>query len=52
MDKGHSVKALLIYPGFPGCPFNFEYYDLTLLDGERKVSLLLQSSVKGEILCR
>jgi len=23
MDKGHSVKALLNYPEFPGCPFNF-----------------------------
>jgi len=21
MDKGHSVKAFLIYPEFPGCPF-------------------------------
>jgi hypothetical protein len=42
MDKGHSVKALLIYPEFPGCPFNRDFYDLTLLYGEGKVSLLLQ----------
>jgi hypothetical protein len=42
MDQGHSVKALLIYPEFPGCPLNCEFYDLTLLYGEGKVSLLLQ----------
>src|SRR3989338_3474069 len=34
MDKGHSVKALLIYPEFPGCPLNYEFCDLTLLYGE------------------
>jgi hypothetical protein len=41
MDREHSVKALLIYPEFPGSPFNCEFYDLTLLYGEGRVSLLL-----------
>jgi|GEM_PF-1958739 len=42
MDNGPSAKALLIYPEFPGCPFNCEFCDITLLWGEGKVSLLLQ----------
>jgi len=42
MDKGHPVKAFLLYPVFPGRPFNCEFYDLTLLYGEEKVSLLFQ----------
>jgi hypothetical protein len=53
MDKGHSVKALIIYPEFPGCRFNCEFYDLTLLYGEGKVLLFLQlRRTKGDILCR
>ena len=30
------MKALLIYPEFPGCPFNCEFYDLTLFYRERE----------------
>jgi hypothetical protein len=29
-DKGHSLKALLIYPEFPGCPYNCGFFDITL----------------------
>ena len=25
MDNGHSVKALLIYPEFPGCPLTASF---------------------------
>jgi len=44
MDKGHSVKALLMYPEFPGCPSSYEFYDLILLYGEGKVSLLRRAA--------
>jgi hypothetical protein len=43
MDMGHSVKALLIYSDFPGCPFNCELCD---------VAVLSMRNVKGEIPCR
>jgi hypothetical protein len=42
MDKRHSMKAFLIYPEFPGCPFNSGLYDLIMFYREGKVLLFLQ----------
>jgi hypothetical protein len=41
------VKALLMYSEFPGCPFNWEFYNLTLFYREGTVSLLSFKIVAG-----
>jgi len=52
MDNGHSVKALLIYPEFAGCPFTFGFYERTLLlRGVESIPSPSVRSMKGETLC-